>query len=203
MIVAGELDHQVAPARSTRQAHCGHGRLGTSRDQADAVEQPGAVHRGALAQEFGELRLAGRGSAEGESAGRGLLHRLHDVGVRVAEQRGTPRADQVHVLAALDIRDVRATGRHEEPRCASDGAERADRRVDAAGDDRASARELGLVAHARFPSRISRAASTAQYVRIASAPARRIATSDSSTARSRSIQPFALAASIIEYSPLT
>lgn len=48
-----------------------------------------------------------------------------------------------------------------------------------------------------------RAASVAQYVRIRSAPARRIEVSTSSIARSRSTQPLAAAASTIAYSPET
>src|SRR3954470_2453501 len=48
-----------------------------------------------------------------------------------------------------------------------------------------------------------RATSVAQYVRTISAPARRIPVSVSRMARSRSIQPFAAAASTIAYSPET
>ncbi len=54
-----------------------------------------------------------------------------------------------------------------------------------------------------LPLRIQSASSTAQYVSTASAPARRMPRTDSITARLRSIQPWAAAASIIAYSPDT
>ncbi len=52
-------------------------------------------------------------------------------------------------------------------------------------------------------SSVERAYSKAQYVKITSAPARRMATSDSAIAASRLIQPCAAAASTIAYSPDT
>ena len=65
------------------------------------------------------------------------------------------------------------------------------------------ATDPGMALPAEKFQRRRRAASTAQYVRTMSAPARRIEPRVSSITRSRSTYPAAAAASIIEYSPDT
>ena len=80
-------------------------------------------------------------------------------------------------------------------------AERADRRVHAAGDARLRALEPDRVTVRRSWS--SSATSRAKYVRTMSAPARLIASRCSSATASPSIQPSCAAAFTIAYSPLT
>src|SRR6188472_2851314 len=112
----------------------------------------------------------------------------------MAEDERAPRSDAVEVLAAVLIPHARAGAPREEPRLAADGTERAHGRVDAPGHHPHRAieklaagsrsvvtkkmRHAGTRAH---PSR--RAASFAKYVRMRSAPARRMDVSISIMAR--------------------
>ena len=83
---------------------------------------------------------------------RGVLHRAHDAGMRVAEDRRSPRADVVDVALAVGVAHVRALAAREEARRAADGAKRAHRRVDAARNRALrTGEELVVAAHgARF-----------------------------------------------------
>ena len=82
---------------------------------------------------LGELDLALGRRAEGQSAADGAPHRRDHRGVRVAEDHRPPRADQVDVVAAVGVDQVRARAADHEPRGAADSAERAHRRVHPAG----------------------------------------------------------------------
>src|SRR5690554_1510881 len=131
--------------------------------------------------------------------------------MRVPKNGRAPGCDEVHVAVTFDIRHIGAVSRHVETGCAADRAERPHRRVHAARNGCPCASE-GLIVGSQLGGRHSdapfvrsrlRASSVAQYVSTASAPARLMLSTLSSMARSRSIQPFAAAASIIEYSPDT
>src|SRR3954453_6527225 len=86
---------------------------------------------------------------------------------------------------------------HEQRRVPADAAHGPHRRVDAPGDE-----ALSAVEEIRS-DQSHRARSFAQYVKTRSAPARLIATRDSSAAASSSRWPAAAAALIIAYSPET
>ncbi len=160
MVVPGELHEQVAAGEAAREADGAHGRLGAGRHEAEPLDRADA-----LLDELGELGLGRRRRAEREAAARGIRHRLDHARIGVAQDRGTPAGDEVDVLAALDVGDVRALRRDEEARGAADRAERAHRRVHAAGDDGLGAGEqlgVGEGVHAASPWRIHSASSTAQ-----------------------------------------
>ena len=123
---------------AARQAERRHRRLGAGGDQAELLD--GGDPRADLVDELGS---PWRRRAEAQAAAGGLADRLDDLGVRVAEQRRTPRADEVDVLVAVDVGDVRAARGGEEAGRAADVAEGAHGRVDAAGDDGLRARERG------------------------------------------------------------
>src|SRR5439155_21609634 len=110
-----------------------------------------------------------------------------------------PGHDPVEVAVAGDVLDVRAvTTAHEEGLVEADRAHRANRRVDAAGDQLERA---AVQVAARPQSQV--ASSFVQYEITKSAPARLIAVSDSSAAGRSSRNPFAAAALTIAYSPET
>ena len=207
VVVAGELDDHVSPGRTPRDADGGHRGLGARGHQAQSLDPAGTVDGEALHDELGELGLPRRGGAERQTARGRALHGVDHPRVGVPQQGGSPRRDEIHVLAPRHIRDRRAVRRDDRQRRAADRSEGPHRRVHPARDDGAGTCGGGLVgesgiggAHASFQRS---AASTAQYVSTASAPARTMAVRDSSIARSRSIHPCAAAASIIAYSPLT
>src|SRR5262249_32124915 len=103
--------------------------------------------------------------------------------------------EQRAAVGRLDVRAVAA--RDEERLVEPDAAHRAHRRVDPAGDQL-----LGAIPEIGLQERHC-ASSLAQYVITTSAPAPRIAVSDSSAASRSSMSPEAAAALIIAYSPLT
>ena len=76
-----------------------------------------------------------------------------DARVAVAEDQRPPRADVVEVAVAVDVEEVRPLAAGDEQRLAADGAERAGRAVDAAGDELAGTGEgggtLGAIGHRR------------------------------------------------------
>jgi len=136
VVAPGELHDEVPAGHAARQADRGHGRLGPGRDHAQLVDRADP-----LDHEFGQLGLpAGRGP-EGQAALHGLVHGLDDGRVGVPDEGGPPRADEVDVLAAVDVGEVRALGRGDEGRGAAHGREGPHRGVDPAGHDLARAVE--------------------------------------------------------------
>jgi hypothetical protein len=121
VVAAGELDHQLPAGGGARQADRRHGGLGTGGDQPDLVD------RRTRDDLLGEVDLRPRRGA----VGRAPVNRLGDLGdhrrVRVPEQQRPPRADQVHVGAAVGVDEVGAGAADHEPRHAPDGAEGAHR----------------------------------------------------------------------------
>ncbi len=65
---------------------------------------------------------------------RGLLNRLDDFGMRMAENGRPPGADIVHVLVAIHVKDAGAPRAIHEKRPAPHRAKRPDRRIHPAGD---------------------------------------------------------------------
>jgi hypothetical protein len=129
VVTALELDDLVAAREAARQTDGTHGRL---RPRADEAHQLDGGHD--LADPPGQLGLDGRGRAERQPVERGGPHRLDDRRVGVAEDHRAPGAHVIDVLPAVFPPDAGAGGLADEHRLAADGTERADRRVDAAGD---------------------------------------------------------------------
>ena len=74
------------------------------------------------------------GNAEAGAVVGGGLDGGNDFRMRVAENRRPPGADVINVFVAVHVPDVRAFGLVDEKRLAADGAKRAHRRIDAAGN---------------------------------------------------------------------
>ena len=87
----------------------------------------------------------GPGAPEGRTAGGLRLDRCHDLGMGVTQDHRSPGAHEVDVLAPVGVDDVGALAGDHEARCATHGAVRANRRVDATGGhrERAGKERLG------------------------------------------------------------
>ena len=145
----------------------------------------------------------------------------------VAQDDGAITLHEVDVALAFDILDERTLTACDHVWFSADGAERANRRVHSAGDHPSRAFEqrvirrnastdargrgaafgdatLRVAIRNRAGRHCARSANhRAKYVRMMSAPARLTAVNCSIATPSWSIQPFADAALIIAYSPLT
>ena len=141
VVAAGELDHQVATGVAAGKPDGGHGRLGAGGDHPDPLGC-----RDALLDDRGEVGLVRGRGAEGQSAVDGGVHRREDLRVGVAQQRRAPGADQVDVLGAVGVGEVRALGGDHEAGRAAHRAEGPDRRVDAARHQAAGTVEEFLIA---------------------------------------------------------
>ncbi len=84
-----------------------------------------AIRRGHL-----DLALGGRAVARAPS--RRVPERFHHRGMGMAENQGTPRAEEIDVGAPVHVLDARARRARHEEGCAADPAERAHGAVDAA-----------------------------------------------------------------------
>ncbi len=147
VVVAGELHEQVAPGRAAREPDRGHRGFGAGGDEADALDE---LRPDPVADGERELGFGGVGGAEAEAERRGIPHRIDHGGMRVAEDRRPPLPNEVDVLPALDIGEVRTAARDVGARRAADRAERAHGGVDAAGQDAARGLErLGVRALVR------------------------------------------------------
>src|SRR5262249_26258389 len=142
-----------------------------------------------------------RRETKGRAARSCGLHGGDRLLVRMPEDERPPRLHPVAERApirGLDVRALRTGG--EQGRLEPDRPHRTDGGVDAAGGhvERAAPQCRDTLELYSQP-----ASSFAQYVTITSAPARRIAVSDSSAAARSSRSPAAAAAFSIAYSPLT
>ncbi len=121
VVAAGELDDQVASGEAAGQPDGGHGGFGAGGDHPDAFGGGDA-----FLDDRGEVGFVRRRGAEGESAVDGGVDGCEDGRVGVAQQRRAPGADEVDVLGAVGVGQVRALGGHHEPRGPAHGAEGAD-----------------------------------------------------------------------------
>jgi hypothetical protein len=138
VVAAGELHHHVAAGEAAGQPDRRHRGLGAGGDQADLLDRRAPDD---LLRQI-DLRL-GRGAVR-RAARERVPDGGHHVGMCMAQQHRTPRADQVDVLATIDVGQPGTGGRPDEAWRPADGPERADGRVHAAGRDRTRAREHGL-----------------------------------------------------------
>src|SRR4051812_30833847 len=86
--------------------------------------------------ERGEIGLGGGGGSEAGGAVGGPADGLDSVREGVAEDHGTPGAEEIEVAVAVFIVEPGAFGVSDEWRLAADGAKGAYGRVDSAGEDR-------------------------------------------------------------------
>ena len=141
VVAASKLNDLVAAGHTAGQANRGHGRLGTCGHHAHLLNRAGNRGVNAVDDQLGQLRLGGARRTEGQAARGGLLNGLHDLRVRVAQNRRAPGADQVNVLVAVRVVQVGALSLRRKRRSAAHGVEGAHRGVHAAGNHRAGTLE--------------------------------------------------------------
>ena len=90
VIVPGELHQQVAASRPARKADRGHGGLRAGGHQSQFLHRRPLARPHPTADQFRQLGFRGGGCAERQPPAGGILYRGHDLGMRVAENRGTP-----------------------------------------------------------------------------------------------------------------
>ena len=128
VIGAGELEDLVATRGCAREPQRAHRRLRAGRRHPHHLDRRDALH-----DLGGERDLAGRRGAIARAERRRLLHRTHDLRVRVTVDQRTPRADVVDVAVAVHVDQLAALAARDEQRVSADRAHRAHGRVDAAG----------------------------------------------------------------------
>src|SRR5256885_16439386 len=95
VIPAFELDDQVAAGGGARDPQGTHRRLGPAVDEPDPLDR-----RHSSFDQLGEADLARAGDAEGTSRLGGMLDRVDDARIGVAEHERAERTDVVDVPAA-------------------------------------------------------------------------------------------------------
>jgi len=130
VVAALELEHPVAVRDRPREPHRGHRRLGPGRDEPYPLDRR---HR--VDDLRRELDLGLRRRAEARPVERGAAHRLDRLGIGVPEDQRPPRLHPVDERAAVGRLEEGAAAAFDEERLVQpDRAHRANRRVDAAGD---------------------------------------------------------------------
>ena len=135
VVAPGELQHPGPPGDAAGQPDRRHRRLGSGADQPDLLD------RGPRDQLLGQRDLALGGRTVGGSRRRRPPDRVQHRRVGMPVQQRSPGADQVDVLAAVGVGQVRTVARAHETRGAPDRVEGPDRGVDPARDHRPRAVE--------------------------------------------------------------
>ena len=128
VVAAFELDDEVAAGESAGKTDGGHAGFGAGGDEAELLDG-----REAVSDELGEIGFGCDGGSEAGAFRGGLLDGFDDGGEGMAEDHGTPGAEEVEVAVAVFVVEVSAFGVGEEGWVAAYGAEGADGRVDSAG----------------------------------------------------------------------
>ena len=105
VVTALKLDDLVPAGGATGQTDGGHHRLCARVDHTHHLDVGHQVDH-----QLGDLHLPAGGSAEGQAVFDGLLHRLPDDGMVVAQDHGAPGAHVVDILPAVLVPDEGAVG---------------------------------------------------------------------------------------------
>ena len=140
VVAARELDDQVALGEGARGAHRAHVGLGAGAGHAQQLDR-----REGLLDGLGQLHLGHGRGAEGAAALEGALGRRDDLPAGVAEHQGAPGQAVIHEAPAVAGDEPGAGARPDEHGRAAHGLEGPHRRVDAAHERPAGAREERLL----------------------------------------------------------
>ena len=176
VVTALELDEFIAARVAARNADGAHRGLRTGVDHTHHLG--GGVGGGNL---FRHLNFELCRQAVAQTAINGLERAVLQKLGRVAEEHRSPGADKINVFIAVLVPNAVPLRPRGKDRRHADGAERADRRIDAARHQSAGARVgfSGSCTDHTVPSFSFFAISSAKYVMISFAPARLMARSDS------------------------
>src|ERR1700733_9054637 len=96
VVAAFEFHDAVTSGMAARQTDGAHGGFGAGTHHADQLD---GGHEAADALSEPGLDLGG--SAEGETIHRGAPHRLHDLGVGMAREHGTPGTHVIEIASSV------------------------------------------------------------------------------------------------------
>jgi len=137
METALELDDALAPGERAGDAERGLRCLGPRIDEAQLPQR-----RDQRTDLLGQHVFPGGRRPEARSQRRCFGDGLHDGGMRMSGEERAPGEHVVDVPVAVLVVEPRLLAARDEQRVAGDSAERAHRRVHAAGEQRFRAREL-------------------------------------------------------------
>src|ERR671919_278643 len=120
VVAARELDDLAPPGGTARETDRGHRGLRPRGHEANLLDV-----RHHLDHEARELDLELAGRSERRSLRGRLLYGLHDRGMGVSEEEGSPRLHEVDAGIAVDVRQRGALGTSHEERVGADRIERA------------------------------------------------------------------------------
>ncbi len=146
VVGAVELHDHVPPREAARHAQSAHRGLGPTRHATQHL-----YARITLDHRFREAHLSLRRRAERKALGSRFRNALHDLGMRVTEDRRTPRTDVVEIRIVVGIEDARPERTRDEQRMPANRAERAYRAIHPAGHQ--ALRALHQPVRCRMPVR--------------------------------------------------
>src|SRR5882724_9008359 len=127
VVAAIELDNLVAFGESACKTNSGHRGLGTRIAHPNLLNTWHERTNQLRHRDFEWIR-----NPKARAVFGGLLHRLDDFRMRVAQDRRTPRPDVVHVIISINVPNACSFGFIDKKRLPSHSSKRADRRIDSA-----------------------------------------------------------------------
>ena len=137
VVAARELNNLVAAGHTTRQTNSSHGRLSTRGHHTHLINRARNRRVNTVDHQLSQLSLRRARRTKGQAALSRLLNSLNHLRMRVTQNRRAPRADQVNVLVAVRIVQVRALSLRRKCRSAAHRIEGAHRGIHATGNHRA------------------------------------------------------------------
>ena len=137
VVAARELNNLVATGHTARQTNRSHGRLSTGRHHTHLINSAGNRRVNTVDHQLSQLSLRRARRTKGQAALSRLLNRLNNLRMRMTQNRRAPRADQVNVLVAVRIVQVRALSLRGKRGGAAHRIESTHRGIHAAGNHRA------------------------------------------------------------------
>ena len=137
VVAARELNNLVATGHTARQANRSHGRFSTGGHHTHLINRAGNCRVNTVDHQLSQLSLRRARRTKRQAALSRLLNSLNHLRMRVTQNRRAPRADQVNVLVAVRIVQVRALSLRRKRGGAAHRIEGAHRGIHAAGNHRA------------------------------------------------------------------
>ena len=137
VVATRKLNNLVAASHTTRQTNRGHGRLSTGRHHTHLINRTRNHRVNTVDHQLSQLSLRRARRTKRQAALSRLLNSLNHLRMRVTQNRRTPRADQVNVLVAVRIVQVRALSLRRKRGSAAHRIEGAHRGIHTAGNHRA------------------------------------------------------------------
>ena len=137
VVAARKLNNLVATGHTTRQTDSSHRRLSTGGHHTHLINRTGNRRVNTVDHQLSQLSLRRARRTKRQAALSRLLNRLNHLRMRVAQNRRAPRADQVNVLVAVRIVQVRALSLRRKRRSAAHRIESTHRGIHTTGNHHA------------------------------------------------------------------